>query len=213
MTVSASRALRESMDSTDVAWLRMDSDTNLMVVNSVMLLARPVTLEKLQRTVATRFLAFSRFRQRVVRHLTGASWEDDPDFDITRQVTAVPPGTVRGKKGLQQLVARLAMAPLDPSRPLWHMYLVPRYRGGSAVILRIHHCYVDCIAMSRVLLAMTDPSPEEQAPVAVTSSQAPDQDDESETGFVGAVGKAADETLLSSVYRLACGLHAVSHPQ
>ncbi len=146
----------EPMDPTDVAWLRMDSDTNLMMVTGVFLLAQPVTLETLRETAATRFLAFERFRRRVVKHLTGASWALDPDFDVARHVVAVPPGTVRGKKGLQRLVGELAVTPLDPDHPLWRMDLVPRYRGGSAVIMRIHHCYADGIALIQVLLTMTD---------------------------------------------------------
>jgi WS/DGAT/MGAT family acyltransferase len=213
MSARPAKAPREPMDSTDVAWLRMDSGTNLMVVNSVMLLATPVTLQKLRQAVAARFLAFPRFRKRVVKHLAGASWEDDPAFDISRQVSAVPAGTVRGKKGLQRLVARLAMAPLDPSRPLWHIYLVPRYQGGSAVILRIHHCYADGIAMIRVLLAMTDASPGEEPPAVPPDSLNEHDDGAGRTSLLKAVGKAADDTLHAAADLWAGGLHAVSHPQ
>ena len=48
----------EPMDSTDVAWLRMDSDSNLMVVVGVFLLAERVSLTKLRETVESRFLVF-----------------------------------------------------------------------------------------------------------------------------------------------------------
>ena len=147
---------REPMDPADVAWLRMDSDTNLMVVTSVFLLADPITLTRLRATMEERFLLFDRFRQRIVKNLTGAEYEFDPDFDIANHVKAVPRGVVRGKRDLQRLAGRLAMQPLDPERPLWHMDLVRNYRGGSAAILRIHHCYADGIAMIQVLLAMTD---------------------------------------------------------
>ena len=205
--------LSEAMDSADVAWLRMDSDTNLMVVNSVMLLAEPVSLEALRRTVASRFLAFPRFRQRVLRGLTGPAWEDDPNFDIARHVTALKPGMVRGKRSLQQLVGKLAMAPLDPDRPLWHMLLVPRYRGGSAVILRIHHCYADGIAMIRVLLAMTDPSPG-VGPAAAMPTSVPARAAAAKSGtLVGALGRAADDTLHVAAELLTGGLHPVRHPE
>jgi WS/DGAT/MGAT family acyltransferase len=39
---------------------------------------------------------------------------------------------------------------------LWQFHLVGNYKGGSAVILRIHHCYADGIALIQVLLSMTD---------------------------------------------------------
>ena len=127
-----------------------------MVVTSVFLLADPITLTRLRATMEERFLLFDRFRQRIVKNLTGAEYEFDPDFDIANHVKAVPRGVVRGKRDLQRLAGRLAMQPLDPERPLWHMDLVRNYRGGSAAILRIHHCYADGIAMIQVLLAMTD---------------------------------------------------------
>ena len=40
--------------------------------------------------------------------------------------------------------------PLDFSKPMWQFHLVEDYQGGSAVILRIHHCYADGIALIHV---------------------------------------------------------------
>lgn len=202
----------EPMDSADVAWLRMDGDTNLMVVNSVFLLAEPITLTRLRKTAEARFCLFDRFRQRIVRQLTGASYEYDPDFDIANHVIKVPPGTVRGKQGLQQLVGRLAMTPLDPDRPLWRMDLVPRYKGGSAVILRIHHCYADGIAMIQVLLSMTDAAREAARPAtkpARPSRPAPH-------GVLESLGsqleKAAGATLRMTAELFSESMHALRHP-
>lgn len=202
----------EPMDSTDVAWLRMDSDTNLMVVTSVMLLSGPVTLSRLRRTVETRFLVLKRFRQRIVRHLTGASYQTDPEFDIAHHVTTVPPGTVRGKKGLQQLVGRMATEPLDPDRPLWQMHLVPHYKGGSAIILRIHHCYADGIAMIQVLLAMTDAvrdAPVPSKPPARRSST-------TSHGLIDSIStpleRAAGATLQMTADLWTGSMHALGHP-
>ena len=41
-------------------------------------------------------------------------------------------------------------------RPLWQFHLIERYDGGSAVVMRIHHCYADGIALIQVMLSMTD---------------------------------------------------------
>jgi WS/DGAT/MGAT family acyltransferase len=46
--------------------------------------------------------------------------------------------------------------PLDPARPLWQFHLVDKYLGGSALVMRIHHCYADGIALTQVLLSMAD---------------------------------------------------------
>ncbi len=103
---------------------------------------------------------FKRFRQRAVETARrGAYWETDTHFDIERHVvhTALPGRA--GRHELQELVSRLATTPLDPARPMWQFHLVDNYDGGSAVIVRIHHCYADGIALVRVMLSMTDAGP------------------------------------------------------
>lgn len=202
------------MDATDVAWLHMDTDTNRMVVCGVFVLGQPVSLTRLRQTVEARFLVFRRFRQRVLRHLTGASYEDDPEFDVARHVVAVPPGTVRGKKGLQRLAGELSTQPLDPERPLWRMDLVRRYRGGSAVILRIHHCYADGIALIQVLLTMTDKSPVASLP-APTPASAPREKPRGGgllEWFEAPLEKVAGATLEMTRDLWSGSIHALRHP-
>jgi diacylglycerol O-acyltransferase / wax synthase len=53
-------------------------------------------------------------------------------------------------------VSRLAAEPLDPAHPLWQFHLVENFVGGSALIMRIHHCYADGMALVRVFMSMTD---------------------------------------------------------
>ena len=57
------------------------------------------------------------------------------------------------------MVSTIMSTPLDFSKPLWQFQYVENYRGGSAVIARIHHCIADGIALVRVLLSLTDDSP------------------------------------------------------
>jgi hypothetical protein len=60
-----------------------------------------------------------------------------------------------GKAELETLVSELASTSLDFSRPLWDFRLVDNYAGGSALVIRIHHCYADGIALIQVLLSLT----------------------------------------------------------
>ncbi|MGC1387379.1 MAG: WS/DGAT domain-containing protein, partial [Steroidobacteraceae bacterium] len=55
----------------------------------------------------------------------------------------------------------LASSPLNTGRPLWTFHLIERYQGGSALIVRIHHCYADGIALMHVLGALADDAPAE----------------------------------------------------
>jgi diacylglycerol O-acyltransferase len=116
---------------------------------------RRLALRELKRAVNARFLAFARFRQCAVQDRTGAWWQDDAAFDLDRHVHRVKLSAGGGKPALEALVSRLASTPLDFERPLWEFHLVDEYLGGSAVVVRIHHCYADGIALIQVMLSLT----------------------------------------------------------
>jgi diacylglycerol O-acyltransferase / wax synthase len=145
------------MGSADAAWLRMDRPTNLMVVNSVMWFDEPIDRERLRAVLAERLVdRFPRFRRRVVEPLGVPLWEDDPHFDIDRHIHRLGLPAPGGREQLQELAADLMAMPLDRGKPLWDMYLVDGYGQGAAVIARMHHCIADGIALTRVLLSLTD---------------------------------------------------------
>jgi WS/DGAT/MGAT family acyltransferase len=149
---------REKVSAVDTAWLRMDRPANLMMICGVLMLDRPLALARLRHIVNERFLVFRRFRQRTVRTAAGAWWRDDPHFDLTRHVVAAKLGGDAGDRELQTLVSTLVAIPLSHDRPMWQFHLVTNYRGGAALVARIHHCYADGIALVRVMLSMTDAS-------------------------------------------------------
>jgi WS/DGAT/MGAT family acyltransferase len=144
------------MSSVDTAWLRMDRPSNLMMICGVLSFGERLSFGRLKATLSERFLRFRRFRQRAVQAPSGAYWEDDPHFDIRAHVLrAKLPGDA-GKAELETLVSELMATPIDPSKPMWQFHLIEKYDGGSAVIMRIHHCYADGIALIQVMLSMTD---------------------------------------------------------
>ena len=158
---AAPKLQREPMSRVDTAWLRMERPTNLMMITGVMMFDEPLHLDKLKRAVKQRFLAYPRFRQKVVDSASGgAFWEDDADFDLNWHVRlSALPGRA-GKRELERFVSQLASTPLDKTKPLWQFHLVESYNGGSAVIIRIHHCYADGMALVQVILSLTDTSRE-----------------------------------------------------
>jgi len=170
---------RESMSSVDVAWLRMDRPSNLMVICGVLVLHERVTIARLRSTVASRFLRFSRFRERPASSAGGYQWESDEGFDLARHVKtiALPRGAAEAE--LEALVSKLVSTPLDPRHPLWEFHLIASYKSGSAIIVRIHHCYADGIALIQVLLSMTDADREGSgaAPVPPPAKRRETEDD------------------------------------
>jgi diacylglycerol O-acyltransferase len=155
----------ERMSKVDTAWLRMDNDANLMMIVGVWTLRPAVSYEALCRRVEERLLKYHRFRQRVVEDAAGASWVEH-EVDVKQHV--VREKLPRHKKGesqaaLQKRVGELAVQPLDRSRPLWQIHLVEDFDGGSALIVRIHHCIADGIALISVTMSLVDggaPPPE-----------------------------------------------------
>jgi len=154
----------ERMSKVDTAWLRMDSDSNLMMINGVWTVAPGISLKALQERVQQRLLQYPRFRQRVVEDAAGATWVEDQRFDIDAHVQRITLPRRRGvsqQAALQNFVGNLAMKPLDPRRPLWHFYLVEDFVGddglpGSALVVRLHHCIADGIALISVTMSLVD---------------------------------------------------------
>ena len=152
-------ALRSRMSGVDHAWLRMESPASPMTIVGLLVVEGRLTLAALKRVISARFLSYPRFRQRAVADASGAGWwELARDFDLDAHVVPVRLRGATSQRQLEHLVGRLASTPLEPSRPLWKFHLVERYGQGSAVIVRIHHCYADGIALVRVLLSMTGAS-------------------------------------------------------
>lgn len=150
---------RERMSPVDTAWLRMDRPTNLMQITGILVLETPLDLDRYRRTLEERLVQrFDRFHQRVEQDMTGAWWSDDPDFSIDNHLSLhrLPAGDAKSR--LQQLASRLAVQSLDPRHPLWHFDLVEDYQGGTAIIVRIHHCIADGIALIGVMLSLTGSS-------------------------------------------------------
>ncbi|MEO6277404.1 wax ester/triacylglycerol synthase family O-acyltransferase [Roseateles sp.] len=151
----------ERMSKVDTAWLRMDTEANLMMIVGVWSIRPGITLAALRERVAERLLQYPRFRQKVVDDaLMGAQWVADKDFDIARHVVAELPLPLRGQSRdevLRERVAELCSEPLDPAHPLWQFQLIENMGdGSSALICRVHHCIADGIALIAVMLSITD---------------------------------------------------------
>ena len=169
----------ERMTKVDTAWLRMDCDANLMMIVGVWQLAPGVKYAAVCERIENSLLKYSRFKQRVIEDAAGATWVNDRKFDLANHVVleTLPKAAKGGHQqgALQDRVAELATQRLNPKRPLWQIHLIEDYTGpdgvkGSAMVVRIHHCIADGIALISVTMSLVDggaPPPErrkKQAP-------------------------------------------------
>ena len=189
----------------DVAWLRMDTPVNPMSITGVMTLGAPVPFEQAVRLFDERLLIFERFRQRV-RGRGGAAprWRTVPGFSATDAFEPVRLADPNSKAEFQRLVSRRMSGQLSLDRPGWDVLYIEDYRGGSALVVRVHHAIGDGIALMHVLLSMADetfdpsrvPPPEPDLPEAPPE---PIDDDyiALATRFASRTAKLAGQALLA----------------
>jgi WS/DGAT/MGAT family acyltransferase len=134
----------------------MDRPANPMVIIGVLILEGPVDLDQLEETVAERFLAIPRFKQRVESRNGELWWADDPYFERSRHIRRVRLPGKGGQAELQRYIAEHASETLDKARPLWQLRIVEDYEGGAAIVIRIHHAVGDGMALVGVMLSVTD---------------------------------------------------------
>ncbi len=208
----------ERMSKVDRAWLRMDSPNNLMMIVGFWILKPRVDYETVCQRIDERMRKYPRFHQVVVEDATGATWVEDAGFDIHRHVVREKlPRVARGgeKAALQALVGRLAVEPLDAARPLWKMHLVENYRDedgkpACVLVVRIHHCIADGIALIAVTMSLVDGGAE--PPVRVRSDGPASAEDWIAHALVEPLTHIAVKALDAAGEGAAASLHLLREP-
>ena len=206
------------MSGIDLAWLRMERKTNPMMVVGVFTFSGRVKYAALLSVLQERLLRFERFRQMPAHDALGTHWEADRQFDIESHLHRLVLPARAGQAQLEAAASELASTPLDTRRPLWQFHLIERYRKGSALIGRLHHCYADGVALVRVMLSLTDTEPK-PPPHHASADGAPPSDSNGLAGilssvpFVGSAVALAQNTSQGALDLISASLHTLAHPQ
>jgi diacylglycerol O-acyltransferase len=156
--------LPERLSSLDASFLYLERPSMHMHVAGLSILAPrqdgPLRYEHVQAVVQARLSMAPRLRQRVLRVPFGLArplWVDDPGFDLDFHLrrSAVPePG---GRLQLERAVGRILSRPLDPSKPLWELYVFEGLEHDrTAVLLKLHHALADGIGSMLIASALFD---------------------------------------------------------
>jgi fatty acyl-CoA reductase len=145
-----------AMTRRDYAWYRMDTGTNLMVINSILLFEGAVDMERLIATIGYRLPNYPRFTQKVVHQRGHPHWVEDEQFDIDQHIKLEQMDHDVCRAELQQHMTRIAHLPLERDRPMWHMTVLDQVDGGHAIVFRVHHCITDGLGLVHVLNHLTD---------------------------------------------------------
>jgi diacylglycerol O-acyltransferase / wax synthase len=208
-------AKSERMSRVDTAWLRMDSDHNLMMIVGVWLLRPAIGYAALCDRLESKLLRYARFRQKVVLEAVDSHWVDDDRFDLRRHIVRGKLAARRGRSGREALQARaaeLAATPLDHAHPLWQIHLFEHHEDGSALIVRIHHCIADGIALNAVLMSVADGGTELH-PAAQANAGHADDDDWLANAVLRPLTGLTVKAIGMSGEGIGKALHYLAHPQ
>jgi diacylglycerol O-acyltransferase len=140
----------------------MDRPNNLMVVDSLVWTATPIDWKRFKAVARERLWdRYPVFRSVPVHDEDGAwYWEQRPAFDFDDQINHVVLPDPAGDAELQDFIASQRTIALDRDRPLWVMYCVDRFNGGSALVTRTHHAIADGIRMVQLGMSLFDATSE-----------------------------------------------------
>jgi diacylglycerol O-acyltransferase / wax synthase len=168
----------------DASFLRMESSDVHMHVGWSAVFSVPEghdrpTLRELRERVAGRLddLGWCRWRlQDAPLGLSEPRWVEDGEFDVAAHVSALAePGESVSDERLGELRDALLSEPLDRSRALWQICLIPRLEDGRWALLgKIHHSLVDGIAALQIVGLVLDQAPDAnrtRAPAVVTGGE------------------------------------------
>lgn len=153
---------RRRMSPQDSFWLELDRPDNLPVNTSLVWTADPVDPGRLREVIRQRVLGrYPVFSQRPVLRgglIRSGYWEDDPDFDLDRHLVVGDMPAPGDRQALERFVADQRSVPLDRDHPLWKIFVLQGYDGGSAIVQRYHHAMADGVRLTQVMLSLLDPT-------------------------------------------------------
>jgi WS/DGAT/MGAT family acyltransferase len=93
-------------------------------------------------------------------------WVDDERFDVAHHVVGLSePGETVSRSRFDELADLVLSKPLDRTRALWEIHLVPRLSdGGLGIVMKAHHAMVDGKSAVELALLLLDVSPDAAAP-------------------------------------------------
>jgi diacylglycerol O-acyltransferase len=155
----------------DASFLEIeDASTHMHVAATLLFEPGPLAtadggldVERLRAYVASRLQHIPRYRQRLhyIPYEQHPVWVDDERFNLFYHVrhTSLPrPGSERQ---LKRLCGRILSQKLDPTKPLWEIWVVEGLEGGRfAMVAKVHHCMVDGISGVDLLTVLLSPTPE-----------------------------------------------------
>jgi diacylglycerol O-acyltransferase len=201
----------------DGSFLRLDTQQSPMHVGWSAVFGAPgdrprPTVEAMRDLAAGRLHEVPWCRWRLADAPFGLSeprWIEDASFDLGAHIVQLTgPDDAVSNETFETLRSTVLSAPLDRSRPLWQVFLVPRLADGRVgMVGKIHHALVDGIAALQIVRLFVDPDPDLSPRPPVQWSAA------GQSGPLGWAVDAARYAVSDGMSALRAGSGAVAHPR
>ncbi|MBN8589967.1 MAG: DUF1298 domain-containing protein [Rhodothermia bacterium] len=153
----------EPMRGEDSVWLQ-DTQTNPMIINAVLLFDRMKfedfsqvwDIKVMQKTNSAGQMQYHRFKKKVVRKRARFYWQEDSSFDINKHLFAINDPAIRTEEDLADYLSQEASNILPGERPLWQIHFCEELGTGSGLLVRIHHCMGDGVALIPILFSLIE---------------------------------------------------------
>ena len=180
----------------------------LAILDGTRLLDRDgrLRIQEVRQRLEPRLHLVPRFRQVLYRPRRGLGWPlwvDAPTFDLADHVRVHPVAPPGDQAQLLQACAQLAGRRLDPTRPLWELWLLPglpEQRVG--LFLKLHHAFADGMSGVAAFGALLDLDADAPTPVAPPWTPT----------TIPTVGELLRDNLHRRVQELERALLALAHP-
>ena len=152
--------MREPIAPADAIWLQ-DSETNLMVINAIIVTDR-LDAETLRAQFRSRIFEdpagrFDRLRCRITGGGRHRYWEWDPEFDLSRHIVPHRGRPLHTLEEVKAFVGTEAGRPLDWDHPRWQIQVIEGLeQDATALLVRIHHSIGDGEALVALLFTLVD---------------------------------------------------------
>ncbi|MCL6538537.1 MAG: phosphatase PAP2 family protein [Acidothermus sp.] len=144
----------------DAFFLHIESAVAPQLVGGLAILAGRPDVDAMRAAVAAKLPVLPRLRQ-VVRSgglRRRPRWLDVDHVDLSWHIPEIHLPAGGGWEALRRIVSEILAAPLDRSRPLWRLLLVPDVAPGrSALIVLFHHAVGDGLGVLSIVRELLEP--------------------------------------------------------
>ena len=145
----------ESARANDAVWM-IEAETNRMIITSIGMYSK-CTAEQVRKALDGRiFYGQKRAKQYFTYVLGRPFWVEDKHFTFDAHFHVVTE-SISTLQDLWNFAGKVASIPFPPRQPPWCFYMIEDFQGGSVLITKFHHAFLDGIAAVSAMVHTSDP--------------------------------------------------------